>query len=472
MDGRRDSKKNRNSTKGGRHQSEAENEISDGENLNQSQTDADLVNDFRNTLHTLNTQFTDLENQYRRVVRENHDLRRQITKLEGLVDKEGVPEIARENHQSPPDLNRSSGIPKSKSHFSKLKKAYNETTSKVSTVVQQGFRASGHNQTRGIELSCPPIIAHKDAILDISSSEARTGIFASTSMDKTAKIWNESGQCFTKYTGHRGAVNSISIHSTKHLAITGSGDSECHLWSFKEPAENEPLGADFEPINCTNPILRYGSHTEVVSCVRFVGIEKICTAGLDGQAQIHDLETSKKLIDLKGHESGLNHCSVSESNPNLITTSSKDGSIRIWDCRNNRANILCVNTQHRQPVSATLFYNENQIISSSDDKTIRVFDFRHNRPIDRINLDSSANKIDISSHNHLALPHDDGNIRLFKMNSNNRLKRIRNRHQHHHPVTAVAWLSSNENRSDLTLVSGSWDRKIFIWRIPHSFFRD
>ena len=63
MDGRRDSKKNRNSTKGGRHQSEAENEISDGENLNQSQTDADLVNDFRNTLHTLNTQFTDLENQ-------------------------------------------------------------------------------------------------------------------------------------------------------------------------------------------------------------------------------------------------------------------------------------------------------------------------------------------------------------------------------------------------------------------------
>lgn len=85
MDGRRDSKKNRNSTKGGRHQSEAENEISDGENLNQSQTDADLVNDFRNTLHTLNTQFTDLENQYRRVVRENHDLRRQITKLEARV---------------------------------------------------------------------------------------------------------------------------------------------------------------------------------------------------------------------------------------------------------------------------------------------------------------------------------------------------------------------------------------------------
>ena len=43
------------------------------------------------------------------------------------------------------------------------------------------------------------------------------------------EIKNESGQCFTKYTGHRGAVNSISIHSTKHLAITGSGNSLNHV---------------------------------------------------------------------------------------------------------------------------------------------------------------------------------------------------------------------------------------------------
>ena len=50
-----------------------------------------------------------------------------------------------------------------------------------------------------------------------------------------------------------------------HNGKLWKGDSECHLWSFKEPAENESLGADYEPINCTNPILRYGSHTEVVS---------------------------------------------------------------------------------------------------------------------------------------------------------------------------------------------------------------
>ena len=84
-------------------------------------------------------------------------------------------------------------------------------------------------------------------------------------------------------------------------------------------------------------------------------------------------------------------------------------------------------------MSSTLFYNENEIISSSDDKTIRIFDFRQNRPQDRINLDSSANKIDISIYNHLALPHDDGNIRLLKLSNNNRLRRIRHRHTHHYP---------------------------------------
>ena len=53
----------------------------------------------------------------------------------------------------------SSGIPKSKSHFSKLKKAYNETTSKVSTVVQQGLRGGSENQ-RGVGVIAE-INAHK-----------------------------------------------------------------------------------------------------------------------------------------------------------------------------------------------------------------------------------------------------------------------------------------------------------------------
>ena len=76
------------------------------------------------------------------------------------------------------------GIPKSKSHFSKLKKAYNETTSKVSTVVASGFR----NNNCHAEL-VTEILAHRDAIQQISALERRPQIFLSGSLDKTAKLW-------------------------------------------------------------------------------------------------------------------------------------------------------------------------------------------------------------------------------------------------------------------------------------------
>ena len=83
-----------------------------------------------------------------------------------------------------------------------------------------------------------------------------------------------------------------------------------------------------------------------------------------------------------------------------------------------------------QPVSSTIFYNENQMISSSDDKTVRLFDFRNMNELERLTCDSSANKLDIlCGSSHVALPHDDGNIRLVKMcqSGSSRLRRIRHR---------------------------------------------
>ena len=153
--------------------------------------------------------------------------------------------------------NFSTGIPKSKSHFSKLKKAYNETTSKVSTVVQQGLRGADSQRNSGVAV-LSEYMAHKDAILDVTAVPGRANLFASCSMDKTAKVWNwRDGTLLTKYTGHRGAVNSVALHPIKQLAITGSGDAECHLWPFCSETE--------EPALPQAPILTYGSHSAVVT---------------------------------------------------------------------------------------------------------------------------------------------------------------------------------------------------------------
>jgi WD40 repeat protein len=402
-----------------------------------------------------------------------------------LLDKENPDRTRRESHvtQCDPHVtsansempNRPSGIPKSKSHFSKLKKAYNETTSKVSTVVSAGFRNSNSNSAAELVLD---IMAHRDAIQDICALERRPQIFLSASLDKTAKLWMDNGTCCTRYTGHTGAVNSVNLHPTNNLAISGSGDTECHLWPFDINSQtDDEKERDKEGIQISHPLLRFGNHTAVVSSVIFCGCDNICTVGWDGRAQIHDVETAATIGDLCGHEAGLNHCSSHSSNFYLVTTSSRDGAIRVWDYRTNGkpASTVCVSQQHRAPVSATCFLDANTIISSSDDKTVRLFDLRQNRPMDRIGVDSAVNRLSVNTNGITALPHDDRHIRLLKYNSANqtRLRRINRSHRaHQHSVNATAWLTTgltNTDQKSFTLVSGGWDRKLCVWRVPCSF---
>lgn len=64
--------------------------------------------------------------------------------------------------------------------------------------------------------------------------------------------------------------------------------------------------------------------------IAFCQNERVFTVGFDGKAQVHDLETAKSIVDLCGHECAINHCSAHPTQPNLVTTSCKDGSIRVW----------------------------------------------------------------------------------------------------------------------------------------------
>ena len=110
---------------------------------------------------------------------------------------------------------------------------------------------------------------------------------------------------------------------------------------------------------------------------------------------------------------------------------------------------------------------------SSDDKTVRVFDLRENRPLERIGVDSAVNRLSVSTNGMCALPHDDRHIRLLKYNPTNqsRLRRInRGQRAHQSSVVATTWLTNPAymmgDQKCYSLVSGGWDRKLCIWKVP------
>ena len=94
--------------------------------------------------------------------------------------------------------------------ISRLKRAYADTTSRVSTIVQSKM---GLNQKEkdffGYELLSTKI-GHKDAIREIHSSS--NGTFASASFDRKVKVWNKNmNNPILTYSGHTGAVNTVRL---------------------------------------------------------------------------------------------------------------------------------------------------------------------------------------------------------------------------------------------------------------------
>ena len=61
-------------------------------------------------------------------------------------------------------------------------------------------------------------VGHRDAIQELSCSGVTPGIFASASLDRRVKLWNdEINECIATYTGHTGAVNTVKLHSQVNL---------------------------------------------------------------------------------------------------------------------------------------------------------------------------------------------------------------------------------------------------------------
>ena len=75
---------------------------------------------------------------------------------------------------------------------------------------------------------------------------------------------SEGGQCRTKYQGHVGAVNTVALHPSEDLAISGSGDTEVHLWPYNLENMNTSDQEDQELV-INQPILRIGNHDSIVS---------------------------------------------------------------------------------------------------------------------------------------------------------------------------------------------------------------
>ncbi|XP_076437276.1 WD repeat-containing protein 37-like [Babylonia areolata] len=365
----------------------------------------------------------------------------------------------------------------------KIKTTYKASTSKLVS----SFRApnTAYSLVRAYR-------GHRDGVWEVSVSPPCHQVIGTASADHAARLFSaETGACLLTYGGHQGSVNAVRFHPSQDLVLTASGDNTAHVWraQFSQlshasdihkshssgeddvDASEKEDGTDGEygetapdTMTLRTPLLELTSHTDVLIAADWVaGGSQVVTASWDRSAILHDAESGDILNRLTGHDQELSEVR-SHPTQQLIVTSSKDMTFRLWDMRDSDL-LVNVFQGHTQPVTSAVFASGDKVVSGSDDRTVRVWDMRNMRsPIATIRTDSAVNRISVSTAvNLIAIPHDNRHIRLYDINGVRigRLPRS-NRVGHSRMVCAVSWA---EEGSTCNLFSCGFDRQVLGWHI-------
>ena len=121
-------------------------------------------------------------------------------------------------------------------------------------------------------------------------------------------------------------------------------------------------------------ILRtFDAHSAAVRSCRFLPSNtQICSVSDDKTVKIWDITSQMATHCFTGHEDYVRSLAVSSSSSNIVTSSSYDGSVKVWDLRANQ----CVfNLDHNGlPVESVVCFPGDSMIASAAGSTLYVWD--------------------------------------------------------------------------------------------------
>lgn len=165
--------------------------------------------------------------------------------------------------------------------------------------------------------------------------------------------------------------------------VTASGDGSIKLWDIM--------------LNDL-PIRAWQEHTREVFCVDWCNIQKdqFISCSWDGTVKLWTPERPRSLTTLQAHHSCVYQALFSPHNPNLLSTCSTDGTVKVFDLRQpsfspaaNSFTTPLATAAITVPASGTEVlaldwnkYREMVLASGGVDKTVRVWDCRMVPPVE------------------------------------------------------------------------------------------
>ena len=212
----------------------------------------------------------------------------------------------------------------------------------INVLRQAVYEAAEYNRLSG----------HKMAVMGIHISPDSKFI-ASTSVDKTIKLWGRDGTEIATIKGHQAIVRSVKFSPDGQFIASGSDDGTVKLWQ-----RNGTLLKTFQ------------GHSAGIWTVAFSPDgQTIASASMDKTVKLWNKD-GKLLRTLQGHTAGVTSVAFSPDGQTIVTASG-DKTVKLW---NKDGKLLRTLRGHTSVVSAAAFSPDGQIVASaSGDKTVKLW---------------------------------------------------------------------------------------------------
>lgn len=225
---------------------------------------------------------------------------------------------------------------------------------------------------------------HTEHVTDIAFSPVSDYV-ATSSVDRTARLWNSDGTLLRKFEGHLKRLARIAFHPSGKYLGTASFDKTWRLWDIETGAE----------------LLLQEGHSRDVYGISFHPDGSLAAScGLDSLARVWDLRTGRSVLALEGHVNPViffscyvchffsatqimvvDLCGASftqvfgvDFSPNgyHLATGSEDNTCRIWDLRKKKS--FYVIPAHSKQLSRVKFEPQDgyYLVTASYDTTAKV----------------------------------------------------------------------------------------------------
>ena len=241
-------------------------------------------------------------------------------------------------------------------------------------------------------------IGHNDSVTSVSFSP-NGQMIATSSIDKTAKLWDLQGNCLVTFSGHNDWVLSVTFSPNGQMIATSSDERTVKLWDLQG--------------NC---LLTFTGHRDWVTNVSFSpNGSAIATTSRDNTAKLWDLQ-GNCLVTFTGHYDSVTSVSFSPTGKEMVTTS-RDNTAKLWDLQGN---CLLTFTGHNRLVNSVSFSpNGSAIATASSDGTAKMWDLQGNCLVTFTGHSDSVNSVSFSpTQNVIATASIDDTAKLWDWQGN------------------------------------------------------